>query len=327
MEALLAIVVCAAVLLLVFRLAPRPKLDPEPRISRVPIDLTGEPLSDWLNQSEDSIPDIIEGAEAQIRWANRPEQTDLCVLYIHGFSASRQEVAPISERIAAEFGANVVYARLAGHGLSDHAMEASAEDWLHSVVDAWEIATRVGKRVVIVACSTGAPLSLWLNHHVADKNQLHSLIFMSPNIKIKSKFSFLLTWPWAPKWVPSLLGKQHEWEPENELTRKFWTWRYSTLAIIEMQKMVDWVSKTQLDAANVPLATLYMKGDPTISHKAAVDFHETWQAKVKSLHQVEIDSDNPQHVFAGAITAPHRTDWCVGTCIAFVRRVNEKSGL
>ncbi|MFT7221350.1 MAG: esterase/lipase [Candidatus Azotimanducaceae bacterium] len=327
MEALLAIVICAALLLLIFRFAPRPKLNPEPPMSHVPIDLIGEPLSDWLDQREGSIPHIIEGAGAQIQWANQPERTELCVLYIHGFSATRQEVAPVSERIAAEFGANVVYARLAGHGLSDHAMEASAEDWLHCVVDAWEIATRIGKRVVIVACSTGAPLSLWLNHHVADRNQIHSLIFMSPNIKIKNNFSFLLTWPWAPKWVPYLLGEQHEWEPQNELTRKFWTWRYSTLAIIEMQKMVDWVSQTRLNAADLPLATLYMKGDPTISVDAAVDFHKAWQASVKSLHQVEIDADNPQHVFAGAIAAPHRTDWCVDTCIAFVRRVNETSGV
>lgn len=321
---LLFLVVVAAALWMVFRLAPRPTLDPTPPTSSVPEGLQGAELAHWLTQTEGAISGVIEDTQACIEWANEPGQTDLCVLYIHGFSATRQETAPLSEKLARHFNANLVHARLAGHGLNqgEGAMEASAEQWLASMVDIWDVASRVGRRVVIVACSTGAPLSIWLKHTVAPREKLHSLVFLAPNIQIRSPMSFLLTWPWARQWVPLVIGREHQWEPENELTRRYWTWRYSSMAVIEMQKMVDWLARTKIETGNLPLATLFMEGDPTINDAAAVAFHEAWDADIKSLHRVEIDAHNPQHVFVGAITAPQRVDWCVDVCTRFIEAAN-----
>ena len=310
-------------LALVFRFAPRPRLDPSVPPTQVP-DIPVPELPDWLADHEAGHSAVIDGAEATIHWADEPQVADLCLLYVHGFSATRQETAPLTGRIAEAMGANVVYTRLAGHGLSDAAMQASAEHWLQSMVDCWEIASRIGRRVVIIATSTGAPLSVWLNQHVVSRDQVHSFIFLSPNFRIRNPFGFLLTWPWAESWVPLLAGREHSWEPENELAGRYWTSRYSTQAVIEMQKVVDWAHRHQLDAGDVPLATLYMEGDPTIDHAAAVAFHENWGSETKTLHQVTVDAENPQHVFAGEITAPHRVDWTVARCLEFLRSVPEE---
>ena len=307
-----------AILIVLF--GPRPTLDPSVPATCVPAHLSAAELATWLAQHEADQGTVIEGTEASIEWADGAEVQDLCLLYVHGFSASRQETSPLSERIAAELGANAVFARLAGHGLETGAMEATAEQWLQSMVDSWEIASRIGRKVIIVAVSTGAPLSIWLHHYVAAQDKVHSFIFLAPNFKVRNPFAFLLTWPWSPIWLTKLLG-EHSWEPENERAARFWTHRYSSHAVIEMQKVVDWVQQTRLDARNIPLATLYMEGDPTISHEAAVAFHEAWEAKHKNLLTVTLDADNPQHVFVGDITAPHRVDWCVERCVNFIKSV------
>lgn len=318
---LTAVLIILTVIVALFIFAPRPILDPAPPATQVPAELTAADAESWLAQAEMDHGHVIEGAEASIVWADKPARTPLVFLYIHGFSATRQETAPVTERVAAHFGANTLYARLAGHGLSRNAMNASAEDWLQSMVDIWEIAHRIGDRVVVLATSTGAPLTTWMLEHVADPKIIHSLIFISPNFQIRHSLDFLLTWPLAERWVPRLLGGEHSWEPESELADRYWTSRYSILAIIEMQKVVDWAANVRTLRGGIPLATLYMEDDPTINHAAAVDFHEDWDHDVKSLHRVDLDEENPQHVFAGDITAPHRTDWCIQRCIEFLTRV------
>lgn len=317
---LMIVLTIAALVSAILIFGPRPTLDPSVPETTVPPGLAPAHLEAWLTEHERAHDAVIDGAEACIVWADGPKVQDLCLLYVHGFSASRQETAPLTDRIAEEVGANVLHTRLAGHGLDKNSMEAKAEHWLQSMVDSWEIASRIGRRVVIIAMSSGAPLSVWLNQHVAARDQVHSFIFLAPNFRIRNPAGFLLTWPWSPIWAPKLMG-EHSWEPENERAARFWTYRYSTLALVEMQKVVDWASKQRLMSQNVPLATLYMEGDTTVNHQAAIDFHDDWQADNKALHRVEIDAENPQHVFVGDITAPNRVDWCVRTCVEFIRSV------
>ena len=178
---LLSVVV---VLALIFLFAPRPRLDPAVPDSQVPDGLSPAELEMWLRDHELAHDAVIEGADATIEWADGQQVQDLCLLYVHGFSATRQETAPLTGRIAEELGANVVYTRLAGHGLARNAMEAAAEHWLQSMVDSWEVAARIGRRVVIIAVSTGAPLSIWLNEHVAARDKVHSFVFLAPNFQI-----------------------------------------------------------------------------------------------------------------------------------------------
>ena len=327
MEAIVTIIVLfAAIITSIFWFAPRPVLDSKPPDPQVPGPLGPAELETWLIEHEAGHGGVIDGTDARIDWATGPGVTELCFLYVHGFSATRQEIAPVTERIAGHFNANVVYARLAGHGLSENSMEATAEQWLQSMVDSWDIASQVGKKVVVIATSTGAPLCIWLNEYIARRDQMHALIFLSPNFKVRNPFGFLLTWPWAGRWIPYLIGKEHSWEPESELVARYWTHRYDSKAIIEMQKVLEWVRKLKPASGQPPLATFYMKDDPTIDHNAAVDFHEKWASDDKALHPVDIDIEVPQHVFVGDISAPQRNDWCVEASIKFVQSLPETGG-
>ncbi len=321
MEISLTIVVGLVVAICLF--APRPRLDARTTTTKVPDGKSPQALGDWLTESESNVSNIVPGAEATVEWADAsdPRTTSMCFLYIHGFSATRQETTPVTERLATAFGANCVHTRLAGHGVTP-GMHATAEDWLQSVTDAWHIAERLGEKVVVVGCSTGAVLSVWLAEQSFTSDRIHAFLFLSPNFRIRKRLAFLLTWPWSHHWVPLLIGREHAVEPPNDQAARYWTARYPIQAVIEMQKTVDWFRRLDLSTFNIPLATMYMKNDDVVDPAAAIRAHEAWGAASKRLIPVTLDGDAVQHVFVGNITAPHRIDWCVEHFEDFLRRLD-----
>jgi len=311
-----------ALLLALFLFAPRPRLNAEARNVNTP-QLAPAALEQWLASSENETPNLIENAKAHIQWANPEEKnkTTLCFLYLHGFSASWQETAPVTLKLAEAYSANVVQARISGHGTGPQGMLTPAEDWLQSVTDQFDIAQQIGEKVVIVATSTGAPLTVWLATQEKNAQKIAACLFLSPNFRVRNAFGFLLTWPYAPAWVHLILGKEISWEPSSEREAEVWTHQYSTRALIEMQKVVDWANKQKFESFKIPLMIMYMKNDGTIYPPAAIKVFNLWGAKEKELLEVSIDGDATDHVFVGDITAPHRIEWSVEKLIQFLANV------
>ena len=306
---LLILVVLVAML---FMFGPRPKLDSAPRQSQVPQAPINQ-LPEWLEGQESHVPNLIEGTAAHIEWADpaNPAQTDLCFLYLHGFSATWQETAPLTSQLAVRHNANVVQGRLAGHGEGSAGMLKPAEYWLQSVTDHFDIASRLGKRVVIVATSTGCTLATWLLNQPTHAAKVHACLFMSPNFRIRSAFGFLLTWPFSKYWVHLILGREHQWQPISDAQAKAWTHQYSTLALIEMQKTVDYAKTLDIGRFETPVAMMYMQNDGTIHPPSAIQVFNRWGSRHKKLIRVEPDGDAEEHVFVGEIVAPQRLDWCL----------------
>lgn len=58
-------------------------------------------------------------------------------------------------------GANLYFARLTGHGQNSAAMEAATfDEWRADVSQAIEVANFIGKRVMVIGCSTGCTLAV-----------------------------------------------------------------------------------------------------------------------------------------------------------------------
>ncbi|MCB1693971.1 MAG: alpha/beta hydrolase [Pseudomonadales bacterium] len=315
--------VAALLIVVVVVFGPRPRLGEPPGDPNVPQvdDLTD--LAAWLREKEASVPGLIDGADARVVFANpdTPAKTELCFVYIHGFSATWPETAPVTSRIAETFGANVLQARLAGHGVGHEPMTTPAEAWLESMLETWRVARQLGNEIVLVATSTGAPLAIWLATRAETAGAIKAMLFMSPNFGIRSKFDFLLTMPWSRYWIHWFIGRVREWAPQSELEAKYWTWKYSTLSLIEMQKVVDWCNAQAARRFTWPLAMMYMKNDPTVDPAKAIRFFERWGGRTKALIPVTLDGEVAQHVFAGDITAPHRTDWAVQQFTTFLSRL------
>src|SRR3990167_6477878 len=121
-------------------------------------------LETYIAKREAAIPGLRPRVEKTIVWADphRRRRTPYALVYIHGFSASRQETAPLADTVAAELGANLFYTRLAGHGVDDVDAFASvtADDWKNDAREALAIGALLGEKVILVGNSTGATLAL-----------------------------------------------------------------------------------------------------------------------------------------------------------------------
>ncbi|CAN5390563.1 alpha/beta hydrolase [soil metagenome] len=198
-------------------------------------------------------------------------ETELAIVSIHGFSASRLEVEPVLSEVASKLHANIVFTRLAAHGLSDGEDFATvrARDWAVDVEEAIEVGRRIGRRVAIVAMSTGAPLALeYVARHdveIKREKQLTSLILLSPNYRPAAFGSFLLAGRTGGFFGKLLLGSYREFKTENRLHAERWTSRYRTEGLAAMMTAVESVRYLDFSKIPLPVLTIYSNRDDVVS--------------------------------------------------------------
>jgi esterase/lipase len=193
---------------------------------------------------------IRPGCEAKILWANDSvkQSTEYVLLYLHGFSASRREGYPVNEDFAHHFGCNAFLARLASHGLiaDDPLIDMTPERLYESAKEALVLAGQLGKKVVIMGCSTGCTLALKL---AADfPTMVYGMILLSPNVQIKQKTAALLSGPWGLKIAGLNYGGDFVVtadDPKGE-DCKYWNCRYRIEAIVYLQQLLDATMKKEV---------------------------------------------------------------------------------
>jgi esterase/lipase len=298
-----------------FAVGPRVTVHTAVRAISIP-----ENLDEYLDSAEKEFTDIIPGAEKTILWASEPGvKTEIALVYLHGLSATRQETAPFSDRLADSLDANLFYARLDGHGRTGAALgEATASDWLDDGVEAREIGLRIGNRVLIVGTSTGATLATWLAASQQPR-ELLGMILLSPNYGPANPAAGVLLWPWGLQIAHLIEGKTHSFEPANELQERFWTTEYPTRALMEMMALVE-LAHRHLDRVSVPVLAFYSPEDRVIdipAMKAALD-------RIGSdviTHEVLGPGGPSGHIIAGDILSPETTGQLVDQALAFVRLI------
>lgn len=288
-----------------------------PRARPGPLPATLAELDAKVRTSSVGSGDVVPGTEARIVWREAVTKTATAVVYVHGFSASRQELAPLAERVADALDANLYEARLAGHGRPGEALaRATAEDWLRDVREALEIGAALGERVVLLAGSTGASLAAVTA--VEDRPELAAIVFISPNFGPQAGASELLLWPWARVWVPWVAGERRTWEAESEAEAEYWTTSYPIEALFPMMASVEAARSLDPSTTETPLLVLYHPEDPVVSPGATRTFFEGWGGRPKQMSAVSGPGD--AHVLAGDIKAPARTEDLTHEIVSFVRQ-------
>ena len=297
---------------------------------RVEFDTTLQPvqlpadLDTYLRQSEAQFDDIVPGAEKTIIWAGEPGQkTPLSVVYLHGFSATRQETAPLSDKLAAELGANLYYDRFTGHGRSGEALaEATVNDWLNDANEALEIGRRLGEEVIVIGTSTGGTAAAWLAAQ-PNTEDVRAFVLISPNFAPQNRQSEILTWLWGEQIAKMLIGPERGWEPANEMEARYWTERYPTEALLPMMAMVKLARGADLEGASAPLLVIYSPEDEVVSPAFTDEAFARYGAAVKERYIVENSDDPSNHVIAGDIVSPNTTDEVLGVILAFLEQLEE----
>ena len=247
-------------------------------------------------------------------------RTEWVVVALHGFSATRQETAPLAEDVAKRLGANLFEARLAGHGYVENAMQGViAEHWLADAQRALQIATELGDRIVVIGTSTGATLAAaMLDQPLAER--IDTFVMISPNFAPTDPYAKWATRPAGPLLGRLILGDLSCWQPRNELQAKFWSTCYPTKAGIEVMRLVDYANRLLPARISQRLLMFYSRDDQVVSADAIRDAFDDIESPQKELIEVPDSDDSSNHVLAGDIVSPNTTQRLVEAISEFIAR-------
>ncbi len=252
---------------------------------------------------------ITPGAERRVRWfSGGPSRSRISLVYLHGYSATRQEVHPLPEMVADALGANLYETRLTGHGRGGPAMlEGNVAAWYEDASEALDIGRSIGERVVVLSTSTGGTLSVWLAHR-AQSGELAALAMISPNFAPADKALYLLDTPLVGQALLAWFGQEERsWEPLNDAQSRYWSWHYPWQALVELARLVKEVEGIDKHSIHTPALMLYSPRDQVIDPEAVRSAFDAWGTPRKRLIAYERSTDPSQHVLAGDIVSPGST--------------------
>ncbi len=309
---LLLFVITSVAVLLIIRLGPRPRLQPI-KFSALPLP---SDLNEYLSREESKVPHLRAGTEKKIVWNSADHAvTDVSLVYLHGFSASRGEVSPVMETLAKTLHANLFFTRLRGHGQDSHALAtATATEWLEDVNEAWAIGSAIGRKVVLAGTSTGATLALWA---VSEGAKPAALIFFSPNFYPKDSRAGLLLLPFGLSIAKAITGPTRSWEPKNELQSRSWTHEYPIEALLPMMELVDYIAPFKLSAITTPTLIFTTDNDETVNVPLIRKKFNELGSPEKRLIEVPNASG---HVLAGDAASPASTAFVESECLSFLKK-------
>lgn len=262
-------------------------------------------LDTWIARQEAHITDITPGTEKTILRVS-DGKTPISFVYLHGFSATRQELSPMVELLSERFGANAYFARLRGHGRSEDAMlDGDVESWMKDTAEAMEIGRRLGEKVVVVGTSTGGTLAAWLAGE--SPPDLAAIVYVSPNFALRDKRSKMMLWPGRRLLIRLAIGSHREWTPSTDLIGRYWTNRYPSKALFPMIDLVNHVSQVDLSQVRQPAMVVYSAQDEVIDSAEVVSRFAEMGATPKRLLEVTDDTDSSHHVIAGELCSPETT--------------------
>lgn len=283
----------------------------------------GQDIDAYFAKVEADVPALKDGVAKQVIWAGeKGVKTPLSVVYIHGFSATLDEIRPVPDIVAEGLGANLVYTRLAGHGRDGPAMaEATVEAWMTDVAEALAAGRHVGEEVIVLTVSTGGTLAAMAALEPQMMRAIKGIAFVSPNFEVKNRAADLMNWPLVRLWGPYVGGREIGYETNSERHAYFNTARYPLVATIPMMAAVKYLRTQDMSSATVPALFAFSEADQIVEPAAVHRMAARWGGPV-TTHLLDVaEGDDPNaHVIMGDALSPGATkagaalilDWARG---------------
>jgi len=214
-------------------------------------------LEDSINAAESALP-LKKDNQARIVWATPYAKTPYSIVYLHGNGASQEEGDPIHEGLAHRYGCNLFLSRLKDHGLvtDEPLLDLDPAQWMQSAMDAIAVGSSLGDQVILVSCSTGSMLGLYLE--AKNPGLIAAHIMLSPNIDLYDSKSILLTQPWGLQFARQILGgNYYSWEAPL-VAQQYWYTTYRIEGLITLKSViVNTMSASTFKAIQDPVFMAY----------------------------------------------------------------------
>ena len=268
------------------------------------------------------------GNEARIVWADstQPKKTKIVFMYVHGFSASPMEGDPLHREVAKKFGANLLLARVAGHGVPDSDStyaNVTADDYYQSVENYYAIAKKLGDEVVVLGTSFGGAMSLVL---AANHPEIKALMLYGPCIAIKDPNATLLDNPWGLQMAHLITGSDYRDIPvmapghaEN------WSLHYRLEGVVAVQNLLTHaMNKEVFEKVKMPVFLgYYYKDEEHQDNVVSVDAMKVMFEQLGTpagLKKSEAFPNSGNHVITSNLLGK-LTDKPIASSVAFLRDV------
>jgi len=230
-------------LILIYWMGPKPS---HPLFSKDLPSLPENPalLEEYIRHNE-ALHKLKPDNEARVIWNNDSlkDRTEYAVVYLHGFSASSKEGDPVHINFARKFGCNLYLSRLAEHGIdtTETLVSFTADKVWNSAKEAYEIGTKIGKKVILMSTSTGGTLALKL---AAEYPDIAGLILLSPNIEINDPNAWLLNNPWGLQIAHLVKGEYNIFPDTSAIESQYWNNKYRMEAAVQLQELLETTMKS-----------------------------------------------------------------------------------
>jgi esterase/lipase len=263
---------------------------------------------------------LVPGTEKRLVWHDGEQRTEWSVVALHGYSASRQETAPLAVTVANHLGANLFETRFTAHGMKhDGLVAVRAEDWLDDVADALTVGHLIGDKIVVLAVSNGATLAVSMLDHPL-MQAVDTIVMLSPNFSPADPKAMWITRPGGPLFLRLISGETRTWEAHNEQQALYWTTSYPTRTLIQVMRTVNRALRKIATTAAPRVLMFYSADDQVISIPALLSAFDTIQSPQKELVPVLETGAPSAHILAGDIISPKNTQPIAARIVEFILR-------
>lgn len=245
----------------------------------------------FVSQKHVGVKNFKPGNESYIVWADSTKQkTEYSVVYLHGFSASPMEGNPIHKEFAQRYGANLYVPCLAKHGILDKESfkDLTPKDLIDSAKEAIAIGNILGKKLIVLSCSTGGTLSTYL---AAENPELiYAQMTYSPNVDMAAKTSEILTLPWGLSLAQSVSGSKYRHVPIPETCAPYWTMDYRIEGLVALKSLIEetMISETFQKIKQPLFIGYYYENEENRDKTVSIPAMKTLFEEVKTPHDKKI---------------------------------------
>lgn len=264
-------------------------------------------LDSIISSREGKVDSLKPDNESRIVWSDSlKEKKEFALLYLHGFSASGEEGAPVHENFARKYGMNLYIPRLYDHGryARNTFKDLTPQQLIDSALDALEIAKTIGNKVIIMSCSTGSTLSIAL---AAQKDPaIHSMIMYSPNIDLYDPASDMLLMPWGRAIAEKVMGGNYNKIEYPKLAQQYWNTIYHIDGLFAVQSLIE-QTMTESFFSNIAIPVYlgcYFKDEEHQDKVVSVDAMRNFMSAIQTPDRLKVYEEFPnagRHVIASYV--------------------------